>query len=66
MRGFEDMDYNFQEIEKKWQNYWDENETYKTSDDFSKKKFYRHLTSDRLTRKENSVSLKIYLINIPD
>ena len=34
------MDYNFHEIEKKWQTYWDENETYKTSDDFSKKKFY--------------------------
>ena len=33
-------EYNPKEIEKKWQNYWDENETYKTQDDFNKEKFY--------------------------
>ncbi len=32
--------YNFKEIEKKWQNYWDENECFKALDDYSKKKFY--------------------------
>ena len=35
------MDYNYQKIEKKWQNYWDEHETFKTDVwDFSKPKFY--------------------------
>lgn len=35
------MGYNFSEIEKKWQKYWDENETFKTDVwDFSKPKFY--------------------------
>ena len=35
------MSYNFKEIEKKWQNYWDENKTFKTDVwDFSKPKFY--------------------------
>ena len=29
------MDYNFTEIEKKWQKYWEENKTFKTGDDFS-------------------------------
>ena len=32
--------YNFKEIEKKWQKYWDENESFKAVDDFSLKKFY--------------------------
>ena len=32
--------YNFKSIEEKWQKYWEENETFKTTDDFSKKKFY--------------------------
>ena len=32
--------YNFKQIEKKWQNYWDENKSFKAEDDFSKKKFY--------------------------
>ncbi len=33
--------YNFKEIEKKWQNYWEENNTFKTDVyDFSKPKFY--------------------------
>ena len=35
------MDYNFNEIEKKWQKYWDENKTFYTDVwDFSKPKFY--------------------------
>ena len=35
------MDYNFKEIEKKWQEYWDKNETFKTDVwDFSKPKYY--------------------------
>jgi len=33
--------YNFKEIERKWQNYWEENETFKTDVyDFTKPKFY--------------------------
>ena len=33
--------YNFKDIEKKWQNYWEENKTFKTdTSDFKKKKFY--------------------------
>ena len=35
------MTYNFREIEKKWQNYWDENKTFYTDVwDFSKPKYY--------------------------
>ena len=35
------MSYNFNEIEKKWQEYWDKNETFKTDIwDFSKPKYY--------------------------
>lgn len=34
------MEYNFTEIEKKWQDYWEKNQTFKTYDDFTKKKFY--------------------------
>ena len=35
------MEYNFDEIEKKWQQYWEENKTFKTRDDFSNpNKFY--------------------------
>ncbi|KGR87764.1 leucine--tRNA ligase [Lysinibacillus odysseyi] len=34
------MSFNHQEIEKKWQNYWAENNTFKTGDDESKPKFY--------------------------
>ena len=35
------MDYNFREIEKKWQKYWEGNETFKTDVwDFSKPKYY--------------------------
>jgi len=34
------MDYNFTAIEKKWQQYWAENKTFKTYDDFSKPKYY--------------------------
>ncbi len=34
------MDYRFAEIEKRWQDYWEEHHTFKTEDDFSKPKFY--------------------------
>ncbi len=34
------MEYNYRDIEKKWQDYWEENETYKTILDTSKPKFY--------------------------
>ncbi|QGY45191.1 leucine--tRNA ligase [Maribellus comscasis] len=34
------MEYNFAEIEPKWQKYWEENKTFKTPDDFSKPKYY--------------------------
>lgn len=34
------MDYNFRDIEKKWQKAWAENKTYKTEIDHSKPKFY--------------------------
>ncbi len=32
--------YNFKEIEKKWQNYWEDNKFFKTQKDKDKKKFY--------------------------
>jgi leucyl-tRNA synthetase len=34
------MEYNFSEIEKKWQKYWEENKTFKTNFDPSKPKYY--------------------------
>ena len=34
------MEYNFSEIESKWQKYWEENKTFKTTDDYSKPKYY--------------------------
>ena len=34
------MEYNFNEIEKKWQQYWKDNKTYKVDIDESKPKFY--------------------------
>ena len=34
------MEYNFQEIEKKWFDYWKSNQTYKVTEDKSKEKFY--------------------------
>ena len=34
------MEYNFREIEKKWQQKWVDNKTYKVVEDESKKKFY--------------------------
>lgn len=34
------MNYNHQQIEKKWQNYWLENKTFKTEDHLGQKKFY--------------------------
>ena len=32
--------YNYKEIEKKWQKYWNDNECFKALDDYSKPKFY--------------------------
>lgn len=34
------MEYNFQEIEKKWRNYWATNRTYHVEEDDARKKFY--------------------------
>jgi len=34
------MEYNFQEIEKRWQQYWKANKTYKVETDHSRPKFY--------------------------
>ena len=34
------MEYNFSEIEKRWQKAWAENKTYKVTEDKSKQKFY--------------------------
>lgn len=34
------MEYNFKEVEQKWQSYWKENETYKVDVDSSKPKYY--------------------------
>ncbi|MDY0142134.1 MAG: leucine--tRNA ligase [Bacteroidales bacterium] len=34
------MEYNFKDIEKKWQNYWQENQTYKVEIDKTKPKYY--------------------------
>ena len=34
------MDYNFNEIEKKWQQYWRDNKIYKVDIDHNKPKFY--------------------------
>ncbi|WP_430477127.1 leucine--tRNA ligase [Bacillus cereus] len=34
------MSFNHQEIEKKWQGYWEENKTFRTSDETEKPKFY--------------------------
>ena len=34
------MEYNFQEIEKKWRNYWATNKTYHVDEDDARKKFY--------------------------
>ncbi len=34
------MEYNFKEIEPKWQQYWENNKTFKTGNDFSKPKYY--------------------------
>ncbi|MEW9110694.1 leucine--tRNA ligase [Cytobacillus gottheilii] len=34
------MNFNHQEIEKKWQQFWEENKTFKTSEEEGKRKFY--------------------------
>ncbi len=37
---FSMAEYNFQEVEKKWQEYWEQNETFKAKADFSLPKYY--------------------------
>ncbi|MFO7923118.1 MAG: leucine--tRNA ligase [Bacteroidales bacterium] len=34
------MEYNFSHIEKKWQHYWEENQTFKVTEDLSRPKYY--------------------------
>jgi leucyl-tRNA synthetase len=34
------MDYNFRDIESKWQKYWQENQTFRVTEDKTKQKFY--------------------------
>ena len=34
------MEYNFKEVEQKWQDYWRKNQTYKVEVDASKPKYY--------------------------
>ncbi|CAA4144183.1 leucine--tRNA ligase [Staphylococcus aureus] len=34
------LNYNHNQIEKKWQDYWDENKTFKTNDNLGQKKYY--------------------------
>ena len=34
------MEYNFNEIEKKWQQYWADNKTFKVKTDTAKPKYY--------------------------
>ena len=34
------IDYNFSEIERKWQKYWEENRTFQVSENTAKPKFY--------------------------
>ena len=34
------MSFNHQDIEKKWQNYWENNKTFKTKEEEGKRKFY--------------------------
>lgn len=34
------MEYNFKEVEKKWQNYWKEQKTYQVEIDPNKPKYY--------------------------
>ena len=34
------MAYDHKKIEKKWQRYWDEHKTFKTTEDSNKKKYY--------------------------
>jgi leucyl-tRNA synthetase len=38
--GGKKMSFNHREIEKKWQKYWEENKTFKTTEDDGKRKFY--------------------------
>ena len=34
--------YNHREVETKWQRIWDDEKAFKTSDDYSKPKYYAH------------------------
>src|SRR5881398_999753 len=34
------MEYNFREVEKKWQKYWSENKTFRASNNSTKPKYY--------------------------
>ncbi|MCF8225671.1 MAG: leucine--tRNA ligase [Bacteroidales bacterium] len=34
------MEYNFTDIEQRWQKYWEEHKTFRTEDDFTRPKFY--------------------------
>lgn len=38
--GGTNMSFDHQQVEKKWQQYWEENKTFKTSEDKGKRKFY--------------------------
>ncbi len=35
-----EIEYDFKNIEQKWQNYWERNKTFKANEDYSKQKFY--------------------------
>ena len=35
-----DQHYNFSQIEKKWQKYWEEEKIFKTTEDINKEKYY--------------------------
>ena len=49
--------YNHKTVEKKWQKYWEENETFKTDVwDFSKPKYYADRKSTRLNSSHPRIS----------
>ena len=39
------MSYNHKEIETKWQRYWDEHKTFKTTEDEGKKNYYANISN---------------------
>ena len=52
------MEYNFREIEKKWQKRWVENKTYQVKEDEQKEKFYvLNMVSPCITRTAERISL---------